>query len=220
MKSKCKNIIKNMNLKSDQGSSSVLVIMIMLLLITFGVLAMMSSYSNLKIARKHAEWTKSFYQLESIADKNNIEFENLYKSVVSDVKAHDIETLPTALEDTTLTSLAKDAIQNNLLAGDTKQAKQKLFLYLLYDKFKNSNLYQLDSEVSFNYDIVNQELPSDLEAVLSYITLDEKTGRRLLTSYKVDMMNYENLPLIDQWRELPQEFQYDEGINFNDPEGN
>ena len=63
MKLRWKKPIKIKPLFSERGSSSVLVIMIMLLLITFGVLAMMSSYSNLKIARKHAQWTSDYYQI-------------------------------------------------------------------------------------------------------------------------------------------------------------
>lgn len=53
--------------RRQRGSSSVLVIMIMLMLITFGVLSLMSSYSNLKIARKNAQWVQDYYALESIA---------------------------------------------------------------------------------------------------------------------------------------------------------
>ena len=80
MKSECKSIIKGIKLNRERGSSSVLVIMIMLLLITFGVLAMMSSYSNLKIARKQAQWTKDFYQLESIAEEGITNFNINFKA--------------------------------------------------------------------------------------------------------------------------------------------
>ena len=58
-------MIKSKVYSNEKGSSSVLVILVMLLLITFGVLAMMSSYSNLKIARKNASWTQGYYLLES-----------------------------------------------------------------------------------------------------------------------------------------------------------
>lgn len=66
MRLKCKNKFFNRR----KGSSSVLVIMVMLMLITFGVLAMMSSYSNLKIARKNAQWVQGYYALESLTEKN------------------------------------------------------------------------------------------------------------------------------------------------------
>ena len=220
MKSKCRSIIKFMNLKSENGSSSVLVIMIMLLLITFGVLAMMSSYSNLKIARKHAEWTKSYYQLESIAEKNSIDFENLYKKAAKEMDNFVAVDLPEAIAVSQLPELVKDTLNGDIEAGKINLVKQKLFLYLLYDNFNSSSLFQMNPSLSFNYDIINQEITEDWNAQLSYITLDENSGRQLLTSYKIDSVNYGNLPVIDQWRELPQEFQYDEGINFNDPEGN
>lgn len=220
MKSKCRSIIKIMNLKSEKGSSSVLVIMIMLLLITFGVLAMMSSYSNLKIARKHADWTKSYYQLESIAEKNSIDFENLYKKAAKEMDAYIEIDLSESIAASQLPELVKRTLDDDIEEGKTNLVKQKLFLYLLYEKFNSSSLFQMNPSLSFDYDIINQDITEDWDAQLSYITIDDNSGRQLLTSYKIDSVNYGNLPVIDQWRELPQEFQYDEGINFNDPEGN
>ncbi len=52
------------------GGSSVLVIFLMLLLITLGALAMLSSNSNLRLAKKGAAWMKDYYLLE--ADGENI----------------------------------------------------------------------------------------------------------------------------------------------------
>lgn len=220
MKLKCKSIIRNINLKSEKGSSSVLVIMIMLLLITFGVLAMMSSYSNLKIARKHADWTKDYYRLESNADKTYMEFENLYKAVVEEMDHYLSNDLEIGIESSSLPELVKNALLTDIDANENELCEQKLFLYLLYDKFYNSPIYLLDTSISFNYDIVNEDILNDEEPEISYITVDEETGRQLLTSIKINALNYKNYPEIKEWRELPREFQYDDSIYFNDPEEN
>lgn len=55
--------------KKDRGSSSVLVIMVLLMLVTFGVLALVTANSNLKISQKNALWNQSYYQLENKAVK-------------------------------------------------------------------------------------------------------------------------------------------------------
>ena len=54
------NILKNRN-----GSSSVLIILILLSLTTFGVLSMISAYSDRKLAEKGMEWVKNYYELDS-----------------------------------------------------------------------------------------------------------------------------------------------------------
>ncbi len=47
------------------GGSSVLVIFLMLLLITLGALALVSSNANLRLAKKGAAWMKDYYLLEA-----------------------------------------------------------------------------------------------------------------------------------------------------------
>lgn len=61
-------------LKSNKGSSLVLIILLMVILLVFGVTAMMSSYTDLKLARKNAEWVKDYYNLSSMG-------ENLVKNI-------------------------------------------------------------------------------------------------------------------------------------------
>lgn len=69
-------------LKLRSGSSSILVILLVVTMVVFGVLAMMSSYAGLKMANKNAVWTSEYYELESKAeilvfDIKNILQENL-----------------------------------------------------------------------------------------------------------------------------------------------
>lgn len=52
-----------------KGSSSIMVILIMLTLVVFGVLALMSSYSDLKLSKKNANWLEKYYDLDAKGEK-------------------------------------------------------------------------------------------------------------------------------------------------------
>jgi len=52
-------------LKEEKGSSSIFIVIILLCLLTFGVLSLMSSYSDLKLARKAETWVTTYYQLDN-----------------------------------------------------------------------------------------------------------------------------------------------------------
>ncbi len=54
---------------SMQGSASILIILIMISLSAFGVLSMMSAYSDYKLAQKNAAWTASCYALDAEAQR-------------------------------------------------------------------------------------------------------------------------------------------------------
>ena len=59
-------------MKSDaslQGSASVLIILIFLSMSIFGVLSMVSAYSDLKLADKSARWVTEYYALDAEAER-------------------------------------------------------------------------------------------------------------------------------------------------------
>lgn len=63
----------NCNQKSinrKKGSSSVLIMMVMIFLVSLGVLLLVSARSNLTLAKKNAEWVQGYYELESLANKH------------------------------------------------------------------------------------------------------------------------------------------------------
>lgn len=67
-------------LNRTQGSSSVLIIMIMLFLVTLGVLVLISSRSNFLLSKKNANWIKDYYRLESLASQHKYEVSNYVKA--------------------------------------------------------------------------------------------------------------------------------------------
>ncbi len=217
MKLRWKKPIKIKPLFSERGSSSVLVIMIMLLLITFGVLAMMSSYSNLKIARKHAQWTSDYYQLESIAGSDLKSFEQLFERAIEDTQAHFVDTI---LDPSTLTDLP-EGIKANL--SENVAATDKLFLYYLYDGYMTAPLFDKHYSSNFSFDVSNETLESGWLPEITFVSKDDSTGRELLVKIAIDISEkdvQDNSIQIVEWREIPAEFEYDETLDFEDPEGN
>lgn len=200
MKSRCKNMIERMRRDRQNGSSSVLVIMIMLLLITFGVLAMMSSYSNLKIARKHAQWTREFYRLESIAEKDL----NLVKSA-----------LKTSGEE--VRGLLRD---NPDLTAEYAYAE---FLQHFYESIiSDAHLADIVT-LNFDEDTLNSEMEPSWSPEIVFVSEDEESNRKLLVKLIVDhdihIAMDKSFDIIE-WREIPIDFKYDDALNFSDPGGN
>lgn len=216
MRSKWKNIDKNKMLVSERGSSSVLVIMIMLLLITFGVLAMMSSYSNLKIARKHADWTTGYYALENIAQKKQIEVKNTFIEIANLNRDNDVtsDKLMLSLD---FSDVERTNISNLIEKGfNEEQVQQIIWLYSLYKALYDSQ------QVSFNYDanIIRSGLDESIIPNMSFVVIDKETQRELKVAYDLPLKAELNFPTITEWREIPKAFEYSDELEFGDPKGN
>lgn len=210
MKSECKNIIKTIR---TSGSSSVLVIMIMLLLITFGVLAMMSSYSNLKIAQKKAAWTKDYYQLESIAEEGmshfKVSFENsvielIQMSELDQVNPDFLAQLPTDLSE----AIIEDPLTLKRNLQKWSELEEDLFIHILNQKVNQ----QKNDMVNITY----------ADRIFDYVFIDSDTNRQMRVSVQVTInqntikdAEYE----IIQWREVPADFVYEAPLEFGDPKG-
>lgn len=52
-----------------KGSASALLVILVVLLITFGILSITSAQSHHRIAERHAQWNRNFHALESSAEK-------------------------------------------------------------------------------------------------------------------------------------------------------
>ena len=52
-------------IKNERGTSSIFIVIILLCLLTFGILSMMSSFADLKLARKAETWVNTYYQLDN-----------------------------------------------------------------------------------------------------------------------------------------------------------
>ncbi|MDR1615550.1 MAG: hypothetical protein LBR98_00800 [Syntrophomonadaceae bacterium] len=52
-------------LKNEKGSSSIFIVIILFCLLTFGLLSLMSSYADLKLADKSESWVLTYYNLDN-----------------------------------------------------------------------------------------------------------------------------------------------------------
>lgn len=226
MKLRCKNTIKLHKANSTRGSSSVLVIMIMLLLITFGVLAMMSSYSNLKIARKNADWTQGYYRLESAAELDMMTFKTLYEEAIGQTNnllnggaldENVLKALPVEMQ-----TAIKSSYQQVLTSNETSSPlfERQLFLYQFFVAYKKSTLIEKQLDINFDETALTNELEKDWQPELSFVSKDNDTNRSLLVKVTFDNSKKANGYTVLEWREIPANFEYEELLEFEDPEGN
>ena len=229
MKLRCKNTTKNQLNECERGSSSVLVIMVMLLLITFGVLAMMSSYSNLKIAKKNAEWSRDFYALESMAELDMVTFKTIYNdaqnqsSVIFNNGTIDLVAIKNLPE-----SLQADIIKAyQLIPIDDKDKitdfQNQLFLYYFYDGFTKSALSEKNMTCNFDETVLSEGYESEWTPEVTFISNDAKTKRNLFVKIAFEISKntiVQNGYEIVEWREVPENFEYENMLEFEDPEGN
>lgn len=82
-------MMKSGHLSNKQGSASVIVIMVMLLLVVFGILAFVSGGSSLKLAEKNASAVKSYYLLDK---KGEIAAGQISGLLKSDASITDLDT--------------------------------------------------------------------------------------------------------------------------------
>lgn len=202
MNLKWKSIVDN---NEQRGSSSVLVIMVLLMLITFGVLAMMTSYSNLKISRKNAEWTQSFYRLESLAENHLAQIETyiIYSADFADEYIEEMrykEPSPQGFE-----YPWQDEIYKKWLIS----AQDDVFSLETRNWIFENNLKESLEQMPIEY-----ELNIDPEGMLNFISTSED-NRYFLTRLQIDDREMK----VIEWREVPEEFEY-KTLEFTDPGGN
>ncbi len=203
MNLKWKSIIDK---NEQRGSSSVLVIMVLLMLITFGVLAMMTSYSSLKISRKNAEWTQGFYELESLAGNHLAEVEThiIFSADFADeyiVEMRYKEPSPKGFE----YPWQDEVYKKWLVSSDDDVFKDEIRSWI-FEKALKDSLDQMNIEYDLNL---------DSKGTLTFIS-SSVDNRYFLTSLQIE----DRETALLEWREVPEVFEYDEILEFKDPGGN
>ncbi|MBM7561592.1 hypothetical protein [Fusibacter tunisiensis] len=79
-----------LNIKSESGSASVLVVMVALMLSVFGILGLVTANANYKMAFKNAESVQHFYAMESEANRIYRDLEQMHTQI-------DLESMPNFL---------------------------------------------------------------------------------------------------------------------------
>lgn len=138
--------------KNEKGSSSVLVIMVLLMLVTFGVLALITANSNLKVAEKNASWNRSYYQLENLGVQTLKKIQENADKLIMEIPA-EWQSKITELHDE-IDYMDEDTIEIWIVS----QENRRFFIELSYDKAESMSLQ------SFQYDIKQwREVPFAFE---------------------------------------------------------
>jgi hypothetical protein len=150
-------------LKSNKGSSSILLILILITLVVLGVTALVSSFADLKLARKNAEWMKNYYQLDSEAEKFVSNMDSCLLKAVTNADNYNKYKCYLKPEVNGISAeIQKSIAQGWLICGGNKEKEQKFTeitrkkLYFYYaasyiKAYSKENNYS----VKYKYDILN-----------------------------------------------------------------
>ena len=220
----CKNKIKAA-VMSNRGSSCVLVILIMVMLVVLGLLALMSTWSGLKLARKNASWSRTYYELDSRAENRLAEIDACLKDaeqsaeiymMTKDYERPQSNYLPSDIQHTVHDEwLMAQASGEGAKYVDKLQRK----LYFIYCELRLKEYSNEDFEII-------RESDSDGDAVKVYTTVYDslqQEGRSLRLGVDVLYSPSENESgteryKIISWKEIPSSFEYDESLEFEEIE--
>ena len=188
---------------SNKGSSSMLVILIMLTLIVFGVLAMMSTFSNLKLSRKTAENTASHYRL----DKKGVE---VLSSIINSIKIAKENTLTQSASSDNLTKI-KDLYASNI-------QKELTSLYKTAKKDDNRISIHWHQDVSIDFPLdINVSIKSDDKSYQKSLDFGISIISDAVNTTLDKASDDSSLYKIKYWKESPATFTNTSEIGFTNP---
>jgi hypothetical protein len=226
-------------INGDKGSSSVLVILIMLTLVVFGLLALMSTYSGLKLSRKNAEWTKEYYALDARAeaqlakiDSCLFEAEEASQAYISS-KAYEKQESSLMKSDCQkeIHQGWQSAVDGNKENEFIKSLHTKLYYTFAVEKLKAAanEEYEVNTGLDFSNAggifAANAVIPDKGVVTVNGVVEEGKgeESRKLLfrlSAVESDAGNPGKAQRykITAWKELPKTFKYDESLEFEDLE--
>jgi len=104
-------------LTSKKGASSILVVLLLVVLVVFGIAALTTALSNLRLGQKNAEWSTAYYTAEAqgqecyakidqaVHDAFDSGENDIEEAIVSRLEALDFDALTEVSDETMLISL-------------------------------------------------------------------------------------------------------------------
>ncbi len=127
-------------LASEKGASSVLVILLLLVLVVFGVAALTTALSGLRLGLKVADWSEAYYSAEGIAA---VRWAEIDRAVLEASKADPdsfFEALSTQLSDQDFETTLESYEETISISFDTWSGDIGLHVRLELDKEGNRDL--------------------------------------------------------------------------------
>lgn len=224
---------------SNRGSSSVLVILIMVMLVVLGLLALMSTWSELKLARKNAAWSTAYYSLDSEAEIRLAEISSCLQdadiSTNNYIMTKDYERPESAYLPTALQQSMHNGWQAAQSSGEEADFIDSLYekLYYAYSIIKLNELttfeFQITSELDYDEDtqvfFTSTSLPEN-DAVKIFTTVHKdmsKNSRSLMLGIALQPASSESEKATERyhivsWKEIPRQFEYEDELDFEEIE--
>lgn len=224
---------------SNRGSSSVLVILIMVMLVVLGLLALMSTWSELKLARKNASWSTVYYSLDSKAEICLAEIDTCLldaeESADNYIMTKDYERPESSYLPSNLQQAVHDGWQAAQSSGDEAKFVDSLYekLYYSYCVIRLDELANIEFEIKSELDFkagtqvffTDAHIPEN-DAVRVFTTVHEdptQDGRNLLVGIALQAgssgseSGSERYRIVS-WKEIPKPFEYEDALDFEEME--
>lgn len=190
-------------LADERGSSSILLIIIMVALLSIGVVSVASAFANHRIAVKNADWNRTYYEQSGHYQEFIFKINKVHDAYMIDLRAF----LDGVQNPEGLKGISKDDLKILALKVSSGMTDEKDRLVRLYAAHATAVELGLKSDLSSNI----SKTPEALLKAYSY-RLPKKGAEREL---EVIISFYgDDLPILS-YREIPTDFVYEE-IEFTD----
>lgn len=207
-------------IKDERGSSSILVIILMVVLLVFGLAVLTTSLSNLRLSEKKRNWLDDYYSVEAkawyriaVVDQLLIESAEEANSMVRSGDYMDIYMLDEATNLDELygvfayvyQDIAQTTLRNYIESDPTS------VLMMSYDNaIKVNGGYEIPTTtLTFNVASDESDYPKHIEVTLDILIPTESN-----TEENLVMMKRYDIKGFVEWQ---PPFEYDSGIDFGDP---
>lgn len=189
-------------LRSKRGSASVLVVLTLLMLLVFSVLGLVTSLSDYKLAQKNGEWQQTYYLFETEA--------NRYLSVL------DAEVVGIGEQ---ITSVYDAWQKSGTLVGIDDPSLKSDYLKILAEGHSAEETKTRMTTVALlkRLPLEGLSVTTEKDRLRIGKTITLEAGKTYRIELIVEPYSENRLRKVI-WREMPQEFDYSEEIEFNDVE--
>lgn len=193
------------NVMDERGSSSILLIIIMVTLLSIGVLSVASAFANHRIALKNADWNKEYYLQDGEYQERIFRIDAIHSKYYKALKVYMAEgTDPGDIPGLSKGDLGVLRVKGDGATFEEKGRLLKLFaahataseMGLKSDLGSNMSKTQLELEKAYGYRLPKNNVASDreLEVIVS--------------------LYGDGIPILS-YREVPADFVYEE-VEFTD----
>lgn len=226
--------------KKEDGSSTVLVLLVMVTMLVLGLLLMMSSYSSLKLARKSGDWLKERYALEDLAEARLALIDGVLLTSKRDADAYIHNRSFESAEDTALSNELQDKIHRSWLQAAQsedasrfiQQLKWKIYALFVIKGLEKAGIDQMEIRSTYDFTLddgvflpdwspsqdhplvisntISGKTPIPVGTLLVEVAVSVNLHESTLSDPKSSIEPYD----IIAWKLQPPAYQYSDSLKF------